>query len=226
MKVFKIVITAWTSGFKYPNLISGFQPTLDVPPLSTILGLINAAAGKYIKHKKLKIGYYFEYGAKQVDLETIYQVEAHEKGYPKNIVKSNVINREFLFDNHLIIYLSDRVLAEYFRQPVYSLLLGRSSDLATVNRISRVELQEIHDATKIKGQIIPLFGNYIPGQIQPLPKYFSDTIPRNNWGTEAYSIVNHNATDIRTDLTAYIDPDMKKEIHIYFHDLDFNQYEL
>ncbi|MDR3217965.1 MAG: CRISPR-associated protein Cas5, partial [Dysgonamonadaceae bacterium] len=78
MKVFKIDITAWTSSFKYPNLISGFQPTLEVPPLSTVLGLINAAAGKYIQHRKLKIGYYFEFEAKQIDLETIYQIEAHE----------------------------------------------------------------------------------------------------------------------------------------------------
>ena len=75
MEVFKIDITAWTSSFKYPNLISGFQPTLDVPPISTILGLVNAASGKYIKHKKLKIGYYFEYSAKQIDLESIYQIE-------------------------------------------------------------------------------------------------------------------------------------------------------
>ena len=52
MKVFKIDITAWTSSFKYPNLISGFQPTLEVPPISTVLGLINAAAGKYIKYDK------------------------------------------------------------------------------------------------------------------------------------------------------------------------------
>ena len=80
MKVFKIDITAWTSSFKYPNLISGFQPTLEVPPISTVLGLINAVAGKYIKHDKLKLAYYFEYEAKQTDLETIYQIEGHEKG--------------------------------------------------------------------------------------------------------------------------------------------------
>jgi len=225
MKVFKIDITAWTSSFKYPNLISGFQPTLDVPPLSTVLGLINAAAGKYIKHTKLKIGYYFEFGARQVDLETIYQVEAHEKGYPKNTVKSNIINREFLFDNHLIIYLIDEVLAGYFRKPVYPLLLGRSGDLATVNFVIPSELTKKDRASKIKGQIVPLFGNYIPGQIQPLPKYFTDTIPRNNLGTEAYSVISYNAPDSQTSLAAFIDPDSEKEVHIYFHELDFSVYE-
>jgi CRISPR-associated protein Cas5t len=225
MKVFKIDITAWTSSFKYPNLISGFQPTLEVPPISTVLGLINAASGKYVKHDKLKIGYYFEFEAKQIDLETIYQIEAHEKGYPKNTTKSNIINREFLFNNHLILYVQDKELADYFRLPVYPLLLGRSNDLATVNSIEEVELSEIHKAEKIKGQIIPFNGNFLPGLIQPLPKYFSDTIPRNNLGTEAYSVISHNSADGQTNLTAYIDYlKQEKEVHIYFHELDFSSY--
>lgn len=225
MKVFKIDITAWTSSFKYPNLISGFQPTLEVPPLSTVLGLINAASGKYIKHEKLIIGYYFEFEAKQVDLETIYQIEAHDKSYPKKTTKTNVINREFMFNNHLILYLQDEELADYFRLPVYALLLGRSNDLATVNCIEEVDLQVIHNAKKVKGQIIPFMENFLPGLIQPLPKYFTNTIPRNNIGTEAYSIISFNSSDGQTNLTAYIDyPKQGKEVHIYFHELDFSLY--
>jgi CRISPR-associated protein Cas5t len=225
MKVFKIDITSWTSSFRYPNLISGFQPTLEVPPISTVLGLINAAAGKYIKHDKLKIGYYFEFGAKQVDLETIYQIESHDKGYPKNTTKSNVINREFLYNNHLVLYFQDEKIVDLFRLPVYPLLLGRSNDLATVNSIERVSLEEIHNAGKIKGQIVPFFGNYLPGVVQPLPKYFTDTIPRNNIGTEAYSIISFDSADKSTNLTAYIDyPQRGKEVHIYFHELDFTPY--
>ena len=225
MKVFKIDITSWTSSFKYPNLISGFQPTLEVPPISTVLGLINAAAGKYVKHEKLKIGYYFEFEAKQIDLETIYQIEAHDKGYPKNATKSNIIKREFLFNNHLILYLQNEELVDYFRLPVYPLLLGRSNDLATVNSIKEVDLKEIGNAEKIKGQIIPLMDNFLPGLIQPLPKYFSNTIPRNNLGTEAYSIISFNSADAQTNLTAYIDqPKKEKEVHIYFHELDFSLY--
>lgn len=225
MKVFKIDITTWTSSFKYPNLISGFQPTLEVPPISTVLGLINAASGKYIKHDKLKIGYYFEFAVKQIDLETIYQIEIHDKGYPKNAVKSNIINREFLFNNQLILYLLDEELVNYFRLPVYSLLLGRSNDLATVNSIEQVDLQIIQNANKIKGQIVPFMGNYLPGLVQPLPKYFSNSIPRNNLGTEAYSVINFNSADVNTNLPAYIDySNQGKEIHIYFHELDFSSY--
>lgn len=224
MKAFKIDVTAWTSSFKYPNLISGYQPTLEVPPISTVLGLMNAVAGKYIKHTNLILAYYFEYAAKQTDLETIYQIEAHEKGYPKNTTKSNIINREFLFNNHLIIYLLDKNIVDYFHAPVYPLLLGRSNDLATINSIKEVDLKEIKNASKIKGQIIPFAGNFLPGDIQPLPKYFSDSIPRNNIGTEIYSVISYNSTDIQTSLKAYIDPEAEKEVHIYFHELDFNSY--
>ena len=44
MRIYRIEITSWTASFRYPNIISGYQPTLCVPPLSTVLGLINACA--------------------------------------------------------------------------------------------------------------------------------------------------------------------------------------
>ena len=117
-QVFTIDITSWTASFRYPNLISGFQPTLEVPPLSTVLGLINAAAGQYISHQKLEIGYYFQFQSKAVYLETIYQIDSN-KGKATNNAKSNVIRREFLFDNFLRIYTPNREIAEYFNQPFY-----------------------------------------------------------------------------------------------------------
>ena len=89
MRVYRIEITSWTASFRYPNVISGYQPTLLVPPLSTVLGMINACAGKYLDYKDEEIGYYFEYFAKSEDLETIYQIEAKD-GIPKKDVKSNV----------------------------------------------------------------------------------------------------------------------------------------
>lgn len=221
MKAFRIHISSWTSSFKYPNIISGYQPTLLVPPISTVLGLLNACAGKYIPHTKLTIGYYFDYQGKATDLETIYQVELDSKNVPKNQVKSNVIRREFLFNNRLFIYLTDERMADIFRNPVYPVLLGRSSDLATIERIEEIELEKIDCATKIKGQVIPFNGNFLPGTIQALPAYFTDTIPRNNIGTEAYSVIPYDATDIETGLASYKDFIDNQEIHIYFHNLDF-----
>lgn len=224
MKAYRIKISSWTSSFRYPNIISGFQPTLLVPPISTVLGMLNACAGKYIVHDELIVGYYFEYGGKSVDLETIYQVELDSRNIPRNQVKSNVIRREFLFENSLYLYLIDLELVKYVRHPYYSILLGRSSDLAFIDSIEEVELQEVTNASKIKGQIIPFKGNSLPGLIQALPKYFTETVPRNNIGTEAYSVIPYDAVDMQTHLTAYRDCIEERAVDVYFHKLNFNEY--
>ena len=97
--------------------------------------------------------------------------------------------------------------------------------MATIDNIEAIELPEIANASKVKGQIIPVIGNYLPGTIQALPNYFTDTIPRNNIGTEAYSIIPYDAADIPTRLTAYRDIIDDTEIDIYFHQLDLEQKE-
>lgn len=221
MEVYTVDIRSWTASFRYPNLISGIQPTLEVPPLSTVLGLINAAAGNYLEYTKLNIGYYFEFGAKATDLETIYMIDSN-KGRPTNNAKSNVIKREFLFDTFLRLYLMEERLANYFRAPFYPLLLGRMNDLASVdiNSINKRQLQLVENADKIKGQIVPFTNNYLSGTIQALPKYFSNSLPRQNLGTEAYSIISHQAR-IQSNITAYRDVIEGKEVDIYFHSINF-----
>lgn len=217
MKAFRIKINSWTSSFRYPNLISGFQPTLEVPPVSTVMGLINAASGKYIENREVRLGYYFDFKIKTVDLETIYQIKANDKNYPENAVKSNVIQREFLYDCQLFLYLTDENLVSCFRQPVYPLLLGRSGDLAGIESIKEVELKEVSNA-RIAGQVVPFNGNYLPGQIQALPKYFTNTIPRKNMGTEPYSVISYN-NPVNSQLGGF-KPDLEEfDSDIFLHKL-------
>lgn len=222
MDIFKITITSWTSSFRYPNLISGFQPTLEVPPISTVLGLINAASGKYNTFQNVSIGYYFEYQAKQVDLETFYQISSGSGGQPSNNAKSNIMKREFLFDNKLILYLENKEIVDDFYNPKFQLLLGRMNDLATVDKIEKISLKKVEKLEKIKGQIIPLHNNYLPGKIQVLTKYYSNTFPRRNLGSEPYSIINCKTKDFMTEVNGYRDIIDGKEIDIYFHNIDIN----
>lgn len=220
MKFYRITISSWTASFRYPNVISGYQPTLLVPPVSTVLGLIDAAAGNYIDFDGRSLGYYFEYEGKGKDLETIYQFADNGHGAPKNQVKSNVIQREFLAGCRLYIYLPDKELAEYFHHPAFQLLLGRSNDLATVEDIQMVELESEEHADRICGQVVPLEGNYLPGTIQALPKYFTNTIPRQNLGTEAYSVIPCTSKNIPTHLNAYRDEIEGKSVDIYIHQIN------
>ena len=221
MKFYRVKISSWTSSFRYPNIISGYQLTLEVPPVSTVLGLINACAGSYIEYEEIKIGYYFEYESKEYDLETIYQLKV-EKGVPKNEVKSNVLRREFLYECNLFLYLTDPNIVDYLRHPHYSILIGRSNDLATIEKIEEVELQEVANACKIKGQVITFNNNYLPGTLQALPLYFTNTIPRRNIGTKPFSVISCNSPDYPSHLTAFRDIINEKEVDIYIHHLYLN----
>ncbi|RQP11209.1 MAG: type I-B CRISPR-associated protein Cas5 [Chryseobacterium sp.] len=224
MELYSIDIRSWTASFRYPNIISGIQPTLEVPPISTVLGLINAAAGFYIEHEALSLGYYFEFQGKEMDLETIYMMDT-AKGKPNNAAKSNVIKREFLFDNLLRVYTDDKKVADYFKSPAYPLVLGRMNDLASVDRTKIVsrKLEKVENAGNIRGQIIPFSNNYLPGVIQALPKYFTDEIPRRNIGTESYSVVNHRAKTMNSKLSAFRDEIGGKTVDIFMHELDFRK---
>lgn len=226
MKVYRIKLSTWTASFRYPNLISGFQPTLEVPPISTVLGLINAAAGQYVEYSGLILGYYFEYGAKAIDLETIYQIELKNTQHgssPANSTKSNVINREFLYDCRLYIYVNDDKIKGYFQKPHYSLVLGRSGDLVTVDAIEEIELTENNSPRNIKGQVVPFANYFLPGEIQALPKYFTNTIPRKNIGTEPFSVISYLSKNNGSDnINTYTDIINEEEIDIYFHQLNFS----
>lgn len=224
MEVFKIDIYSWTASFRYPNLISGVQPTLDVPPISTVLGILNAAAGKYLKHKNLELGYYFEFAGKTFDLEKIYMIKSDSNGNPSNNAKSNVIKREFLADAKLTIYLKSEELVNYLRNPFYDILLGRSGDLARVTVSENLtDLKPVENAKKLKGQIVPFEKHFLPGTIQALPKYFTDEFPRKNLGTMPFTIVKHGIPDFNTNLSAFHDKSLGKDgIDIYFHQLNFD----
>ena len=218
----RVDLSAWTASFRYPNLISGYQPTLDVPPLSTVLGLINAAAGRYLPYEEdFIIGYYFEYAARAEDLETVYQIEG-KSGRPTNDAKANIMRREFLFDVKLSVYLEDVRFASFFKEPVFPLLLGRSGDLATVDAIKEVNLDEVNGASRIKGQIVPFAGNFLPGKLQALPRYFTNELPRRNLGTEAFTVIKFDATDFPCKLSALRDPSKGENgVDIYMHRFNF-----
>ncbi|MDO8869560.1 MAG: type I-B CRISPR-associated protein Cas5b [Methanobacteriaceae archaeon] len=182
MKALRIHIEGWVTSFRYPAFISGFQPTLPVPPLSTIYGLISAAKGELVTPDDLSVGYVFNHQGKAVDLETIYEL-SDLKG------KSNVIKREFLVNPEIYLYLDDLKYLEYFKRPFYPLLLGRSTDLVTVSDIKEVNLEKKSDV-KLGKTILPFGTSGAFGTIQALPTHFSDTIPRKALGTKPFILMN------------------------------------
>ncbi len=181
MNALRIQIEGWVTSFRYPAFISGFQPTLPVPPLSTIYRIISAK-GDIVTPEDLSVGYVFTYQGKAVDLETIYELSGL-KG------KSNVIKREFLVNPELYLYLDNLDYQDYFKKPHYPLLMGRSTNLATISEIKEIELEK-HTNVKLGKTILPLGLNGAFGTIQALPTHFTDTIPRKAVGTKPFILMD------------------------------------
>ena len=183
MKFLRILIEGWTASFRYPTFISGFQPTLPVPPLSTIYGLLSAVKGELVTPEDTNVGFVFESEAKSVDLETIYEL----KGLKGN--KSNVAKREFLYNPKLYLYIDNLDFKELFKRPAYPVLLGRSSDLAFIKEINEVNMDMKTDVSLGK-TILPFGTKGAFGVIQALPTHFSDEIPRKAIGSKPFILMN------------------------------------
>ena len=182
MKVIRIHITGWVSSFRNPLFISGFQPTLPLPPLSALYGMLTAAKGDWVTPHDAAIGFVFQSGGKAVDLETVYEFGG------KLDAKSNVNRREFLVQPELYLYTPEMWLREAFERPHYPLLMGRSSDLATVKSIDEVELEHKSETTYCN-TILPFPDAQLHGQIQALPTHFTADIPRRQCGTRAFCLI-------------------------------------
>ena len=209
MKVLRVHITGWVSSFRNSLFISGFQPTLSLPPLSAIYGLLTAAKGEWVTPHDAAIGFIFHSQGKAVDLETVYEFPRDGKNLLRG--KSNVNRREFLVDPELYLYTPEMWLREAFERPKYTLLMGRSSDLATVKSIDEIEL-ESRSETTYQNTIMPFPDSQLYGQVQALPTHFTAEIPRRQCGTRAFCLITE---PIKYSGNVLHDPDMDWGVYLH-----------
>ena len=205
MKVLRIHITGWVTSFRNPLFISGFQPTLPLPPLSALYGLLTAAKGDWVTPHDAAIGFVFKSNGRAVDLETVYEFGG------KLVAKSNVNRREFLVQPELYLYTPEIWLKEALERPRYTLLMGRSSDLATVKSIDEIELEPKSETT-YKNTIIPFPDQQLHGQVQALPTHFTADIPRRPCGIRAYCLITEK---IKYSGDVLHDPDMDWGVYLH-----------
>lgn len=185
MRVLRVHIVGWTASFRNPLFVSGFQPTLPLPPLSTIYGLLSAAKGDWVTPDDASIGFLFFSSGTAKDLETIYEFDK-----TRLIAKSNVYLREFLVEPELYIYTPELNLRKYLERPHYTLLLGRSTELVTVASIDEVDLIEV-EKNLFKNTLIPFPMNGIYGPIQSLPTHFNQERPRKPQGIRPFYLITN-----------------------------------
>jgi len=203
IEAIRIIITAYTASFRVPHFV-GHQLTLTVPPLSTIYGLISAAAGRWVSPDEVEwVAYRCEYESKAVDIEKIVQI-GWEKNAPapqprKPPETFGVIQREFLVMPRLTLYLPPE-WESVFRCPRYSLLLGRTQDVATVEEVKHTALNPVQEGI-VSGVILPIEivakGN-ASAWLQNLPVAFTNEPIRRPVRTHIFGIVDaHRPGEVR-----------------------------
>lgn len=214
MKAYKIQLTSWTASFRYPNLISGYQPSLPVPPLATVYGLVSAAAGDYVDAGDIALGYVFRSASQTIELETIYQFSSKST---RLVTKSNVIRRQILFDTSLWLYVTNAEVAESFLSPHFQLLLGRSNDLATVDAVEEIELEPRTELSGLKGTVVPMGSVPMAAPVQALPIGFTHEIPRRGIGTRPFFLLEYDYEQPEA-IPAQGFYDVQSGYEIYWHD--------
>jgi len=192
MKLWRALIRAESASFRYHFLMRE-QPTLPLPPPSTILGLLSAAVGRWVGPSETRLAYRFQWQTRAKDLEKI-----HQYGETGTYEGSNILLREILWDVELLLYLDNPDLARYLKEPVYPLLLGRSDNLAFLKELSEVEVSVRRNTKgKLSHYSLVLFPNEeVPGQLLTLPVAMSNEAPRSPIGMKIFQVVEKDIEDV------------------------------
>lgn len=189
LRVVKVVIAGAVTSFRYPHFVQGVQPTYEMPPPSTIYGLLCAVTGTFPSPAPIQFGVHFTYEGKFRDLEHIHLSVPYQQANP--------FQRELLFNPCLTLYIAPEDYAESFIKPHYPLALGRSQDLMTCREVEVITLERSNEAyfehTLLPAQYAPRFQRTIAVTMSK----FIDQRRRPNWGQYA----------ILKDRVTYPDPD-------------------
>lgn len=198
----RISIRAPLAHFKIPAR-SKIQKTYEIPPISSVVGILQNFYGKDINN--FKFGYFIKFDSKHNDLMTIYkELNLNKRRITdKDRFKSEVCIVEYLTNIELVIYTD--INKEILLNDV--LVAGKANCLATIQDIKKVELLEqagfgYNQYTDIKiGQ----------GQIRRI-----NTITKYNENTDMYDIkmalVREN---IEFEYDKYYDYDYDQNIYIW-----------
>jgi CRISPR-associated protein Cas5t len=172
ISVVRVEIGGTVTSFRYPHFVQGVQPTYEMPPPSTIYGLICAVTGQFEPPEQFEFGVHFTYEGKFRDLEHVHLSIPYRQANP--------FQRELLFNPRLTLYLAPEKYGKAFQYPYYPLALGRSQDLMTCLDIQPVTLERATSAyfehTLLPAEYAPRFqrtiaatmARYIDRQRRPI----------------------------------------------------------
>jgi CRISPR-associated protein Cas5t len=177
LPVVRVVLGGSVTSFRYPHFVQGVQPTYEMPPPSTIYGLLCAVTGDFPAPDQFAFGVHFTYESKFRDLEHVHLSLPYQMANP--------FQRELLFNPRLTLYLAPVYYETAFRQPYFPLALGRSQDLMTCLEVQTVNLEPAYEAyfehTLLPSEYAPRFQRTIAATMAK----FIDQQRRPVWGQYA-----------------------------------------
>jgi len=226
-------ISGWTATFKMPLFYSntgvkGSMPTMNIPPYTTIMGMLGNMVGRDLEPEEVKrIGFIFEYDKKGVDLE---KLESYTLDTEKNIIKRNTgttnpTQREFLIRPKLHLYLENVDFFEFrFKEPFNIPCFGRSQDIAWIETLTNGKQYEIVDAEEVqqgmvRDTLMPFPQEGASGIIIPLANYFKNFelgYSRDVGGVDRYQAVSKPALVKRSSLFKVSN---REDCVIYMHSI-------
>lgn len=217
MKLLHTKIVGWTATFRMPLLYSGTGLTAPVPPYSTLLGFIGNLAAREIKPHETRIGYVFKSSGTAIDMETTQRFKmSGDKLRPQ---EKGIVKRQFHLNPVLDIYLDNLDFRDFFENPRNTPSLGRSQDLAWIEKTGIVEAESISEA-KVGGTLLPFPQSDASGQILNLPEYFFNDergYTRRTGRTSKFVAVKYeNASSISRDNLFKLD---NSDTAIYLHSI-------
>uniref|UniRef100_A0A7C5RTS3 Type I-B CRISPR-associated protein Cas5 n=1 Tax=Thermomicrobium roseum TaxID=500 RepID=A0A7C5RTS3_THERO len=191
LQAIRICLKAYTASFRVPSFVA-YQLSLAVPPLSTIFGLLSAAAGRWILPDEVPwLAYCCTYDARARDLETIYGVERKKLEDAPRYAERNIVWREFLVNPELTLFLPPDWW-ESFRRPRYPLVLGRSQDLAATEEMAEAVLEPVEEG-QLFGVLLPVHliaQNGVTAVLHNLPIAFTADPDRQPVRIEMFGIID------------------------------------
>jgi CRISPR-associated protein Cas5t len=143
MYYFCVHTYAEMASFRIPETHT-FQQTLPLPPVTTLIGILGAAAGlsfqqamEYYENNHLRFGVIGTHSGRVKDLWKYHKVKSGE-------VLSAVLLREYVIDLDMYVYITAekeeiiKTVKGYFLDPYYALTAGNSDDLLKIKSISQV----------------------------------------------------------------------------------------
>jgi CRISPR-associated protein Cas5t len=137
------------TSFRHPLFPHGHQPTYPFPPPATLYGLVCAILGQAVAPESFRLAAAFTSEGLVEDFEHIYLVGSAKQG-----VKLSPFTRQLLAQPRLTLYVDRPDWLGAFRSPYYTVALGRSQDLMTIQSVEVVNLLPVADAF-VKDTLLP-----------------------------------------------------------------------